>query len=388
MQKDTCTSGSSFLPDSGTELVNNASIASAPSDGRSAYFKRRRDKWALRELLRAITQMKRVCACGRWKIDSDRPREVCVFEGEDQERVAHFSNVQTCGSVWVCPVCAPKIRQERADEIRHGVCTHLGHGGAVYACMYSLPHGWGDRLERTWEVLSEAFRKLKEGRAWYRAKELFGIVGTIRSVDVTVGKNGWHPHLHVLWLLDRAVSTDKRRELERWLYQRWNSYIEQELDRTVKRGLCGLEPVRDARDLSEYMTKAGLVHEGGRYKRIDLEMTRQDLKKAKGCQRNQWELLEDAVIFEDQEDVALWREYERVSKGKNAVPWSRGLKDELGVRERSDEEINEEEVGGETVIEIPEVLWRKLMERGMFVEVLEQAEQGGAVAVAEYLRQL
>ena len=50
-------------------------------------------------------------------------------------------------------------------------------------------------------------------------KDELGIVGTIRSLEVTCGPNGWHPHLHVLifagadveWVQDGWTPKGRRR---------------------------------------------------------------------------------------------------------------------------------------------------------------------------------
>ncbi len=31
---------------------------------------------------------------------------------------AYYCGVETCGNVWLCPVCSPKIHHRRAEELR------------------------------------------------------------------------------------------------------------------------------------------------------------------------------------------------------------------------------------------------------------------------------
>ncbi|MFH7354329.1 rolling circle replication protein, Rep63 protein, partial [Acinetobacter bereziniae] len=48
----------------------------------------------------------RVCNCLKKRIDKNKDREVKYNESRKK---AHWSNVQRCGSVWMCPVCAKQI---------------------------------------------------------------------------------------------------------------------------------------------------------------------------------------------------------------------------------------------------------------------------------------
>jgi hypothetical protein len=36
-----------------------------------------------------------------------------------------------------------------------------------------------------------------------------GFVGTIRTVEVTYGRNGWHPHVHAVVLNERPLEVDQ-----------------------------------------------------------------------------------------------------------------------------------------------------------------------------------
>jgi hypothetical protein len=58
----------------------------------------------------------------------------------------------------------------------------------------------------------------------------------------------------------------------------------------------------------------------------------------------------------DADDLAVWREYERANKGRQAITWSKALRALLAITDRTDEgDSGAEEVGGEdlTVIGVP-----------------------------------
>ncbi|MPS63155.1 MAG: rolling circle replication protein, Rep63 protein, partial [Acinetobacter sp.] len=57
----------------------------------------------------------RVCNCLKKRIDSSKEFSVKYNEVRNK---AHWANVQRCGSVWTCPVCAKQITEKRRDELK------------------------------------------------------------------------------------------------------------------------------------------------------------------------------------------------------------------------------------------------------------------------------
>ncbi|MCW8513924.1 hypothetical protein, partial [Streptococcus macedonicus] len=62
----------------------------------------------------------RVGNCLKKRIDKTKQREVKYNENRKK---AHWSNVQRCGSVWTCPVCAKQITEKRREELKNGIET-------------------------------------------------------------------------------------------------------------------------------------------------------------------------------------------------------------------------------------------------------------------------
>lgn len=44
---------------------------------------------------------------------------------------AYTTGLQTCGSVWICPICSFKIRMKRAAELAVAIAVHKARGGSV-----------------------------------------------------------------------------------------------------------------------------------------------------------------------------------------------------------------------------------------------------------------
>lgn len=231
---------------------------------------RRRDKYRLRAVLWNESTLRRVQMCGRRRI---RNEKVGIFLSED--RRAHFGNVQCCGSVHACPVCAAKIRQRRAAEIDTAVRAHLAVGGFALFQTFTLPHDFGDELGMLLQSVAKAFRKVIAGRGYLADKLNYSITGTIRASETTFGKAGAHPHLHVIFFCDRDLSASQVRTLQGRLFARWAAAVESVGYRPPLIGLCPIERVT-SRGVAEYVQK--LVMTDDTNKPLGMEMTRHDLK--------------------------------------------------------------------------------------------------------------
>jgi hypothetical protein len=82
------------------------------------------------------------------------------------------------------------------------------------------------------------------------------------------------------------------------------------------------------------------------------------------------------------DDLALWHEWERASSGRRAVTWSVGLKDRLGVHEVDDQELAEEDHGGETELVLEMPTWKALVGARLTLDLLEVAETAPGAAEA------
>jgi hypothetical protein len=298
--------------------------------------------------------------------------EVRIADG-----VAHFAGLATCGSVWACPVCGPKIRQARAVEIGNAVRQAVGRGwGAEFLTLTSRHHR-DQALAWLWDQTEASWKAVQQQRRWREGTAALGLRGFIPVREVTEGRkghnNGWHVHRHMVVLFDRPLTAAQRAEFEQLVWEVWNAQLlKRGLDST--RGLGALvKQCTAAEGLGWYMAKV----QGG--SNVGLEMARGDLKQGRTGHRTPEQLLVDAVETGEVVDVRLWLEYEQASKGRRMLTWSRGLRAELlGDEEgESDEELAAAEVGGGLVVRLDGHAWRwirKFSPGG--IEVLEAAEQG------------
>jgi hypothetical protein len=296
-----------------------------------------------------------------------------------QQRVAHVSGVQRCGSPWSCPTCAPVVRERRAGEIDLGLSRHLdGGGGAVFLTL-TVPHHRPDRLVERLDVMARALGLVLKGAAWERRRARLGYVGAIRAVEVTWGEaNGWHPHTHAVLLFDRPLTDAERDDLEAWVFAHWVAVCERhDFGAPTRAHGVDLRPVTGAGDLAGYLTKV----EGGWGP--GLEVARADLKRStKGDRLVPVQFLERLIATGEKRWADLWREYEAATFGKHAIVWGRGLRDRLlpDVEEVTDVEAAAAEGADVTLLRalVSAAAWNSLVRSGHVAQLLTDFEHVGA----------
>lgn len=353
--------------------------------GQSGSRERRTVRQALRGLLRqsGVSVLDRVAKCGM-PIGSSA---VVVTRGPDGS--AHLSGLETCASIWSCPVCAAKIRNHRAEEVAKGLANHIAAGGGALLVTLTLPHAAGDKLAKTVKLVSDGFRSVNAGRAYADDRAAFGILGHIRAFEITHGANGWHPHLHVVVCLDRRATVDGAAALQSRWQARWDRWLRRMGWRASvdKIGVRVDRVRRDAAAVGAYVAK---LQEGEKLDRsVGNEIARADLKSGREGSRVPFEILADFGSDGLADDLDLWHEYQLATKGRSAIRWSKGLRKLLLPvdQELTDEEIAELEVGGVAIAWLTPALFRKIAGRPYGESCLYvAAEQGGIAGIARFVR--
>jgi hypothetical protein len=322
----------------------------------------------------------RVSRCGRARL---APSPVVALAPDGS---AHFRGLVTCGSVSACPVCAAKIRQARAEEIDRALSRHLAGGGGAAFVTLTMPHDAGMPLEKVWNAVSAAWAALVAGRHRKALREKFGVIGYVRAVEVTHGRAGWHPHLHVLLFTEAPLGLEELQALHRFLRERWGRRViaagfrEPALHRGVR-----VLPVSSVDGVGGYLTK--LAEDEGPGHTPGLELARTDLKAGRSWgSRTPFRILADHERARRPGDWRLYEEWLYVSKGRRTLEWSRGLRARLlpDERERTDEELAEEADGAETIAVLEAEVWTEIVRRGLNVAVLAAVEAqalGGLVVL-------
>ena len=338
---------------------------------------RRTVRYKLRQLLRQVSETDRCRRCGLDMIGSAVMVKV-------RDGVAHFAGVETCGRIWLCAVCAAKIRARRGDEIAEGVGRWIAQGGSAYFVTATLPHDQGDALKDSLNVLTKSWRFLTAGKGYQTEKERFGIVGNIKAVEITHGRNGWHPHIHAVILTKTDVGVLDLCDWFGRLDARWARALVTNKWSPGSNGIrlrLDLVTRSTAQGLAAYVTK---VQENG----LGNEIARADLKAGRKSSRTPLQILANFGTDGLVDDLDLWLEYERATAGKSALRWSRGLRDLLipEKEEQTDEEIAAEDIGGDEVAALLPHTWRRLLAiPGAESAVLDAVEAGGWTALVRTL---
>lgn len=318
------------------------------------------------------SSIERVRKCGRVAVQDGG---VVLKQTPDRAR-GYWSGVATCGSIWACPCCSGKIRNHRADEVSRATAGWDRAGNDVYMATFTAPHDLGMALQPLLSAISDAFRYCLSGRAWQRLRKRLGIAGQIRSLEVTHGEHGWHPHLHVLIYVDGTLDAAQLAELLLHLRERWNAWITGAGYR-APHALHGVDLQRceSAEEAGRYVAK---TQDG---KAVGNELARGDMKLGRRGSRTPFQILDDFRWTGDAQDLALWGEYERATKGRQAITWSKGLRDLLledEDDEKTDDEVAAEEVGGEEIAAFDPEAWKAIVRTpGIPVHLLERFEHGG-----------
>jgi len=120
-----------------------------------------------------------------------------------EHKTTHYKGLQTCGSVWRCPVCSAKIAERRRVEIIQAMECHKAAGGCVNLLTLTCPHQVKDNLEQLLANQAKAINRFFNDRVVKALLVEMGTIGKIKALEVTHGRlsdqnNGWHPHYHLL----------------------------------------------------------------------------------------------------------------------------------------------------------------------------------------------
>lgn len=318
---------------------------------------------------------RRVARCS-WRVGT----EVGVHVGPSG---AHFSGTERCGSVWSCPVCSAVIRAARAAEIETGVVRHMESGGGALFLTGTIRHKKDDTLAVGLEAVLEGWRRVIRGNPWKKWTQRIGLVGIIRTVEITRSdRNGWHPHLHALALLEAPISDQLRGAFEAWVLDRWRTMVTKLGARlpSVERGFTARQVDKDGRVLAQYIAK---IQEEKRVK-LGAEIARADLKSGRAGSRLPFELLDTAGWHDG--DRELWLEYVDATAGRRCFTWSKGLRAALALGEElTDDQLIEQTESGELVGVIAPETFDVLRKTDQLAELLDQIELAAAGAHPGYL---
>lgn len=302
-----------------------------------------------------------------------------VQKGETCKR-AFYQGLMSCGSVWSCPVCASKIAERRRAELAMALTSARSSGYRVHFVTLTVPHGIGDDINELLTRLRGALKRLSHGKYAISAQLKGSLVGFIRTLEVTHGQNGFHPHYHLLVFTDPAITSEALHDIYGPAWQRACRLA----GLPIPSDLHGCT-VQDGTHADKYISKWGLED----------EMTKAHIKQTRRKGATPWGLLRCALDGDDLEYPAerassLFRLYAAAFKGSRQLHWSAGLRDKLGLtKEVSDEVLaaQPDDERASLVATITPEDWRIIRRFRSEAAILDAAE-GGRSAVDSLIERL
>lgn len=415
------TSKNEVRPFLGIGAKSSDTLKAKKSDKRANGLEQRKIRYALQRHSQSLfydrdsIKQHRVCSCHR-NLTGDSLAVFRKVDGSD----ARFAGVVSCGSAWVCPVCNAKITEARREQMQQAISQHAKNGGSCLLMTNTFPHEADMDLNELLDKFSKALDWWKDSRTY---KRIFGtsiasiqhaekrgkplkkitkgkhqVVGSVRSLEVTHGDNGWHPHTHmVLFMNDEALLDDVFALDE--LKATWCEAL-------LKAGLGDRSNINDmlahALDIrggdytAEYINKFGREPELYEGWTIAHEATKSNSKAAFKSIDGQYHATPFQLLKMSLEgDVKagqLFKEFGQAFEGKRMNYWTNGLKDYFGLNDIDDEalaaESEIEEVEEEIVIYLNPNEWRLILKTNSRAELLSIAALRGTDGVKDWLDDL
>ncbi len=179
--------------------------------------------YALREVSRVLlspyaAEFRGLVTCGYPIAWVDRV-EVILYADESGGHRVGFGGLRTCDSPWACPVCAPTLAERRGEALARTLAYFHSLGFRIVHAVLTVRHTKGEALADVFGALADAWRYMTKSRAF---RPYWEGLGYARAVEVTYGRNGWHPHAHLALVVppERDVY-----ELGEALWEAWSGAV-------------------------------------------------------------------------------------------------------------------------------------------------------------------
>lgn len=243
---------------------------------------------------------------------------------------AGLSGLQTCGSICSCPVCATRKMTEYGQDIRKALIYAEQQNLRPVMLTLTARHTRQMTLKYFKDAFKDAWNFFQRHRDWKAIKKTLVIQHQIASREITFGKNGFHYHMHIMFLVpvwSVRHATNATQESAK-LQSLWMKALEANgLDAKDKVGanLSG----KNSSDT--YLAKLGFeIDDNGD---IAYELTGNE---------NKGKTVFDLLAMAHYGDIgaeSLYVEYVQEMQGHNWITFSHGLKDLIEDIELESEEL-------------------------------------------------
>lgn len=349
-------------------------ITQPPFDPKASVY-RRLERFELHAVVRKVLssvavkdrkgklQSRKVTKC----LHTPRAKFIEVWKSAKND-LHYYGGLVICGDVWSCPLCAAKVSEHRAGEIRQAVESWEAQGGHVAMLTLTFPHYENQRCKPLLEKLGKARRTLKNRPSYKTLMRQIGLVGDINRTEVTHGANGWHIHCHTLLFLKGNVRLSPGA-----LFPLWASACESVGLPSPSRA-HGVK-ISTPKEVADYIAKQGKETSNWT---IEKEMTKGHIKRGGMEGMTPFDLLRAYRDTNEERFAELFREYSQAFRGKRQLVWSRGLRALLALApELTDEEAAASvDALDQLLSHIPAKLWDYIRKNNYRGKLLEAANLG------------
>jgi hypothetical protein len=318
------------------------------------------------------------------RLKTDRAQYISLKKKPGALR-AHYGGLQSCGSVWSCPVDSAIISERRCNYLQTAFDTWRDYDSCNVSTMatYTTPHYIFQSLKDVIEIQDKAIRIMKKQpqrgkyKVWRTIMAEMSSVGSYTGREITFGQNGWHPHRHECYLMILAPID----RLKIWRNELAFAFsiafkkaggqindIKSFLERSVR-----LDQITDDNGfnrISSYITKV----EGEKWT-LAQEATKGIVKTAKNVNITPFGMLE--AIRQGHKHSGLYShkffEYAMTMHGKKQFFPTHGLNQFLGLNWKTDDEIMKEGQSGNHYAFIDEY-WEQILNLDIRGEILALTE--------------
>lgn len=322
--------------------------------------------------------------------------EITIHKHQETNK-AFYKGLTTCARVWNCPICATKISERRKIELRYLIDSVLKEGHKIYFLTLTNRHGYNHNLKAILEAQKKVLLKMTSGKNSVKnnlSSNGIDQLGYVRVLENTHGKHGWHPHFHILLIIDTSKNEHETIDLLQKVYDK--KWIEswRNLQKRIKDNSFEIDKLiplsKDSKgnniavtvtsgtrtEIDKYMTKTNLKWN------IEAELTKSHQKVSKSEEGvTAWDLLR---IMSGQKEKkgysypkarSLFLEYIKMMKGSRQMYWSNGLKSKFGIIDQTDEDILKDiDTPSFLLSNIELRIWKNILKAKKEADVLNKAE--------------
>lgn len=337
----------------------------------------RKERYSARTFLQSFTSLKNTRHCGK----HSHSNRVDFYRGVNANGLFRSSvrNLISCRSLWACPFCSFTSSAVRSAQISNILSGWKTLGYTTSFATLTVSHTKQTKLSDLWVSLLEAYKNFQQGKGYATLKNKFGIVGSVRAIEATYGKNGWHLHIHLVFLHDKKIIIS---DLSDAVYSRWSSVTANNGLKTSRQGFDIRRSFSDS-GLSSYLNKNNYD--------LGKELTNTQNKKYTNSrtpftilysmkQNNQTSCScinysTGEILSKTRCDFCLWSDWEKTSKGKRQIGYS-GKKNILALLSCLDLEVDKAEqdliiFNDIYQLSIVNIQYKKMLEKDLVIPFLD-----------------